>query len=443
MKRTIVLAALVLTTARTVRAEANESEARQLSAAMKNVVDVRGALSAFADYTNNVLRIESALPSEWDGSNPRRIVDRFPASHPYQLVVGPDPADREMAEFARKVIARSMPDHIRGYLCRHKLLAPLEQWLIRRSHPSVTNEATYLSAAAHPSVWTAKDFDLIKLEKLAASLTSNSVPMLATLQPIYEEFKAAPIRRAEPLVDYPDPRPEETYATPMGHSIVLRAMESRRKFRFRAVGYPFRNASVNFAWVPVNGHAWIGGFPCGDPSQRKNYQPNRGFAEVTLGWWSQRRRDILVFARYGSGPYGPPSVISFFTVPNEQRRYDRDGRIESVEYKTDAFVIPQLYQNKPWKDSFVQDSLGNLIGFLRTRAGSFKEERFSDTGEFVCEVHAGDLPKTTKKVRYFTCSDDPTTLDYEVTDETAEHKLGSFVPRNRGEFPPTRPRRRR
>lgn len=410
-----------------------------ISAAMTNVVEAAAAQAAFADYTNNVLRVETALTSEWDDANPRRKVDRFPANMPFQLVTGADPADRAMAEAALATVATSMPRHIRDYFVRHRLLAPVQQWMIRRAHPSVTNEEAYLKAVAHPVVWKARDFDLARLAKLSAQLTSNTVPVMAVLHSVYGEFAPSPIRRAEPLVDYPDPRPEETYATPFGVSVVLRAVERRRKFRFVASGYPFGGRNVTFKWVPVG--ASVGGFPWEDWRERQNVSPERGCGEVQV-WWGGGRRDVLVFARYGEGPWGPPSVVSLYSLPNERRQYDREGRIASIEYAEDGEVIPQLYQNKPWKDLFVPDSLGNVTGFLRTRRGQFREERFSGRGEFILETYANDLPKTAQKVRYFTRPDDPTTLDYELADETVEYKLQTFEPRNRGEFPPPRPRRR-
>ena len=410
------------------------------SASMSNVVDAAAARAASADYTNNVLRIVVAPKAEWDDSNPRRKVDRFPANMPFQLVVGSDREDRAAAEAALETVATSMPRHINAYFARHHLLAPVQQWLIRRAHPSVADETSYLKVAAHPTVWRAKDFNLPRLAQLASQLTSNSVPVMAVLHPIYEEFATSPIRRAEPLVDYPDPRPEETFATPFGISVVLRAPERRRKFRFFASGYPFGGRMVNFKWVPVG--VSVGGFPCADWSERTKVSPERGHGEVQLWWNGGTRRDVLVFARYGEGAWGPPSVVSFYSLPNERRQYDRENRIETIKYVEDPMVIPQLYQNKPWTDAYLRDSLGNVIGFARTRQGQYGEERFSWLGELVTETYATDLPKTTKKVRYLTRPDDPETLDYEITDETAEYKMQSFVPRDRGEFPLAKPRRR-
>ena len=401
------------------------------SPAMTNLVDAAAARDCFAAYTNNVLRIEAVNASEW---NPSRRIDRIPFNMPFQLSVGPSEEDRAAAAAALETIAASMPTRIRAYFVRHRLLAPFQQWMLRRCRPGVTNEAQYVADAAHPPVWRAKDFDLERLSTAAKLLTSNSVPMLATLLPLYENFAAHPIRRAEPLVEYPDPRPEQTYGTPFGVAIVLRAVEARRKFRFMATGYPFRDRNVNFKWV---GRSVSIEPMCG---QRENYPVEKGFADIVVNWAGGRRQDVLVFARYGDGPWGPPSVISFYSVPNERRKYGKDRKIESIEYLQADAVIPQLYQNKAWIDEYQRDSLGNIIGFLRYKKdGSLRGEPFSARGESVVESYPDESPKVAAKVRYFTRPDGA--LDYEITADQTTYRPGSCLPTDRGEFPAVKPGR--
>ena len=395
------------------------------SPAVSNVVDAAAAKAAAADYANNVLRIVALGPKE-----------SLPANMPFQLVVGTDPADRAAAEAAVTLVATSMPSEVRAFYEGHKLMAPLTQWMLRRCHPGVTDEETYLRPAAHPSVWRARDFDPAALAKASGQLTDRNIPTLAVLHPVYEEYEPSPIRRAVPWVDYPDPRPEATFETPFGVSLVLRAPEVRRKFRFRAAGSPFNDAKVSFLWLPMSdtrsGQTKVGAFQ----GKNKELPPARGFGEIVLDWRGVRgRQDVLVFARYDGGPWGPPSVISFFVVPNERRVYSQQGRIESIDYvKAEAVVLP-LYQNKPWKDEFTYDSFGKAIGCSRTRAGMFRGEPFSMDGEAVVETYPNELPKVTSKVRYFTRPDDPATLDYEVLDEEISHPNREIVPRDRGEFP--------
>ena len=404
------------------------------SQAMTNLVDETAARQAVSDYANNILRVESADVSEWDDSASHRV-DRFPANMPFQLIAGPNQEDRVMAEAAIETVKTSMPTHVRKFFTDLKIMAPVEQWLIRRSCPGVTNESQYLSSKAQHSVWRARDFDLKALAKMSGNMSSNHIPLLVKLQPLYEEYKRDPIKRAQPLVDYSDPRPEVTYETPFGVAIVLRAHEKLRKFRFVARSWPMQDENVNFAWVqlPPKPHVWwMGTF---NVQGQKELSPKRGWGEIKVWWHEVRpRMDFAVFARYGEGPYGPPSIISFYTVPNEKRTYNKQNELVKIEYLKTSDIIPQLYQNKLWYDEFTKDSLGNVIGFERTRQNEARSEVFSIDGEYVVETYAGDVPKITRKVRYFTSPTDLTVLDYEITDKEVSYPYRPFSPRNRGEF---------
>ena len=415
--------------------------AAAMSPAMSNVVDAAAMTAALADYTNNVLRIAAVDASEWSVANPRQPLDRLPANMTFQLAVGPDAEDRRMAEEAVALATTSMPAHVRNYFAAFRSVAPALQWIFRRARPGVTNEAAYLSARANGPVWRAKDFDLDAVACISRNMASNNIPILSTVRLLFEDWPDAPIKRALPLVDYPDPRPEVTYETPFGAAVVLRAPEAMRKFRFMATSWPIRDGRISFSWVPLSPGVRIQGF-----QGRSDYSPSRGCAEIVLDRRQMRgRADVAVFARYDEGPHGPPTILSFYLVPNERRTYDRQGRITRIEYQQAKAVIPQLYQNKPWRDDYVLDTAGNVTGFTRVRTGGFRQEGFSAFGEYVVETHASGQPKVTSKVRYFTRPDDSDVLDYEITDEETTHPLRRFEPRHRGEFPApvVRARRRR
>ena len=400
------------------------------SLAVSNVVDETSAKAAAQDYGTNVLRVVQIDDSEWKGG---KIV--YPANMPYQLVVGTGPEDRVQAEAALQTVVTSLQVQVRKRLEDCKGLAFVQQWLIRRCRPGVTNESDYLSAKAHPAVWTAKDFELKRLAQQSALL--NDLPMVPLIRPLYEEYKPAPIRRAEPLVEYPDPRPETVFETSYGVAIVLRAPECRRKFRFAASGWPVNDWRVNYKWVVMPDRR----VSIGRIQGRPDLSPGRGRAELVLDWTNIRGRvDVAVFARYGEGPWGPPSVISFYAVPNERRKYGKDGKIESIEYLDTDVVFPQLYQNKAWSDEYQRDSLGNVIGFLRYKKdGGFRGEPFSVRGESVVESYPDESPKVAAKVRYFTRPDGA--LDYEITTDQVTYKQRPFKPIDRGEFPIGKPGR--
>ena len=410
------------------------------SQALLTMSDPVAAKGAFADYTNNVLRVEQVEDSEWNDVNPRHRVDVLPANLPFRLIAGPAARDLRMAETAVETVTTSMPVHVRQCFSRCGILAPTVQWLLRRCKPGVTNETDYLSPSTHPLVWRAQDFDLDALAKVSGMMTSNSIPMIARLGLLCEEYKVSPIRRAEPLVDYPDPRAETWCEMPYGIAIALRAPENRRKFRFWASSWPVRDQNVNYRWVRLSpGRASVSRV-----QGQAQLSPEKGYAEIVLNWSEVRGRlDFAVFARYGDGPYGPPSMISFFVIPNETRQYDRQGRIVKIAYRQAEVLMPGLYQNKPWTDAYELDDQGRILGFLRTRSGAEKDEHFSAFGEFIVETHPDGSPKTAKKTRYFTSPSDSSVMDYEVTDETVSYRQGVFEPRTRGEFPTVKGKHRK
>lgn len=416
----------------------------QASDAILSASSQREADRSFAAYTNNELRVVATTVDEWDDSNPYKIVDRLPANMPFHLVVGGRSTDALAADDAIATVTTSMPAHVRAYFEHYKVMGPMLNWILRRSRAGATDEKAYLEPATHRAVWRAKDFDLAAIARVAGGISSNHVPMVTTVMPVYQEFAKSPITPAEPLVDYPDPRPEQTFATPCGIGIVLRAVEARRKFRFRALAGRPGDPKVNYKWVVMSTSGSTFGVTVSAMNGlSREFSPEKGFADVVLDWPRLGSRvDVAVFARYDKGPYGPPSVVSFYKVPNERRTYDRAGRISRVEYAKADFAIPELFQNKSWTDDYVIGDFGNVVGFVRRRNGQASNpERFSATGEYVVEEHPSGLPKVARRVRYFTPESDASRLDYEITTSSVTYPLQAFEPRTRGEFP--LPRRRR
>lgn len=395
------------------------------SQALLNVVEAEAAHKAVAAYTNNELRVESVATGE---------LTAFPANMPYQLVVGPASEDRERAEAAIVCATNAMPKDVREMYLKAHVMAPVLQNLFRHCRPGVTNEALYLTYAAHPTVWRAADFDLERIKEAARMILVNSTPLLVFVKTVYEDYESLPIRRAEPLLDYPDPRPETTFETPFGIGIVLRAPENQRKFRFMARAWPVQDEKVTFAWRVIVPYGRYGARPF--EGREAWLTPPRGYAEIVLDWnLIGRRMDLLVCARYGRGAYGPPTIVSFFVIPNEMRKYGESGFIEKIEYVKQDVLIPQLYQNKGWTDEYEVDQKGDILGFVRLRKGQiFGKEEFSINGEYIHEFHAVDMPKIVSSVRYFTKPDDPTALDYEILPEKKTLPFRAVEPRNRGEF---------
>jgi hypothetical protein len=79
-----------------------------------------------------------------------------------------------------------------------------------------------------------------------------------------------------------------------------------------------------------------------------------------------------------------PSLVSFAYLPNEERLYRADGKIQSVDYANPKhrYADPLLTLPKKWKDLYDYTSQGQLKGWYRTRkTGS--SDRFTYAGHRV------------------------------------------------------------
>lgn len=395
--------------------------AQAISTARLNVSCEPAADAVFAAYTNGFVTI--AATDEDDFSRTRKgVTDVLPANLPLQLAVGPAPEDRLAAEAAVAAVTNNIPDDLRRLADRLRLTAPLVQRMLRRHHPGVTNEALYLTARAHPAVWRTNDFDIAALAAATKALTPYDIPLACMLTDVGESYRPAPLPTARPLVDYPDPLPERTYASPFGIGIVLRAPQRRRTFRFAARSWPITDPSVRFLWRVIS-PGGASGVKIAPFRGNNDLRPDRGFAEIQLDWPALRGRvDIAVFAQVKGGTYGPPSVISFCKVPNERRTYLKDGSLGAIDYTAPLTPPSPLFAAKNWIDSYTLDGKGRILGFTRKRKGDIFGTDFGHADETVQECHPDGMPFKTTHVRY-TLTDG--VLTWRETDETRTYKLGA------------------
>ena len=113
------------------------------------------------------------------------------------------------------------------------------------------------------------------------------------------------------------------------------------------------------------------------------------------------RVDIGVFANNGMH-YSAPAIISFWWPTNETRKYSQDGRILSVEYKTQAdggvYTDPLLVTGRNWMDRYQYDGGNRLIGWDRFRDG--KTEHYSRHGYLVTRTDKAGRPLRAAEIDY-------------------------------------------
>ena len=345
-------------------------------------------------YMNNQLWV---FPSTRDYGDPM-IGDAFPAVAPYQIVSqGASYTDRPIVE-ALFAAAAAMRRQTKQEARSRRLLGPTLQWLLRRTHPGVTDEAAYLSSVAHPVAFTKKDIDMKELVTRAHNLLPGEIPPAVSLQLV--NSRLFPIRFPQAGRDYPDVHSEFLVTTPSVVSIILRGPDAKRSFIIQAQTAPRRDDAATFAWRVVNGDA--SAVKVEVPLGETVNGPERGLAQITVDRRALKSRiDIAVFAKSAGTEFGAPSFISLNPVPHETRVYDPVGRLVSIDYSNPEgrYTDPLIALPRAWKDTYSYDGSGACTGFTRSYNGE-DSASFTATGERIVERHPDGRPKTLVKVKY-------------------------------------------
>ncbi|GFE52498.1 hypothetical protein So717_42510 [Roseobacter cerasinus] len=311
-------------------------------------------------------------------------VDLFPANWPYMIISqGSSYRDRPFVAAAVWALAAMRPD-TRAMLQREDLVAPTLQMILRRSQAHVRNRATYLTGAAHPTVFQQSALRLDRVVALAQSLTPDTVPPVPMLQVLSETFapRAGLIGRSERLFDTPGAI-ARIWRGPEWEKEMILATDTRG---------PARAADAKLHWVLLRG----------DPS-RVRIEPldeSGTRARLTINWHDRRpiapraerlsdRVDIAVILTQG-GVESAPAILSISFPTHQQRDYaapDRPGappRLVSVDY--DAIAAgrtydPGLHWSAPWRDTPIYEE-DRLTGWTRTFSDDRPNQRFLADGRF-------------------------------------------------------------
>ena len=386
-----------------------------------NAVDTNAMERVLFAYTNNIIR------SEWAGKD-KSIGRELPANLGFQFAVVGDEDVTNRVNAILRATREAIQPQVREEIEKYNNLCPTLQWLVRSTRKGVSNSASYLNVNSREAVFEEADFNLSLLTNKASQLRLRDIPIVAAVRPIFKvEPDHASILPAEPGVDYPDILPEQTFTTPYGIGIVLRAPEAERYFRFEVFNW---RRGAEYVWrssvgVPINAFRY-------NPRMSKR----DGFAEIKILADSQSRRiDVMVCYKYGE-TIGPPSYISFYYVPYIKRNYDKQKKVISIEYahkpkKAPPYDISPIWAPRKWTDEYEYRS-NDIHGFTREfpmeSLPRRKAEGFSNRGEMVLEKDHYDDPKLVQKVRYYVEDGE---LKYEPCGESKRVK--GFKPRRRGE----------
>ena len=354
-------------------------------------------------YTHNKLYVYPGhvdYPRNENELKEKSRKDVFPMNSPYLITSqGSSGSDRVFLRALAATMAAFRPE-VKKLLIEKGLLAPTLQFVFRMSNKPVASPEDYLTGAAHPPVFSGGNVDMLKMVGLAHDMTRDAVPPLIQLKVLEEDqvvngrdFFAAPGRT------------EKLFDTPGAISRVFRGVRQRRRIVVSAeASRDVAGRELTFRWAVLQGDA--------EAIHIRPLKENGSVVELSVPYHPRRpvtagsalesnRVDIGAFAHNGTY-FSAPGFVTFYSLDNEQREYDEQGRIVSVTYtgakERGNYVDPVLALSKSWRDEYHYGEDGKLVGWTRHRDDT--KEEFTAGGERIVRRDQDGQPVETRPVRY-------------------------------------------
>ena len=361
--------------------------------------DTRRGAQLFMQYNANHVYV---YPSHHDYLADR-AGDTFAANCPYVVTsMGSSGSDQPFVNALLSTLAAFPPD-VRGFLARSNRIAPTLHMMLRSTQKHLASPEDYLTGRAHRPVLNGADLDAEAMVAMANAMTTNTIPPLVFIN--FAGMNPPPARLG---ADFFDHRGDELIVqTPALYSMVMRGPAEKRAFTFAAGAIPPGvTDKMEFRWVVLQG----------DPAlvEIKTLNAVGSAATLTLTHppvlpfpvdpeaeqpLMTSRVDVGVFVNNGTH-WSPPAIMSFYYLPNEERMYDANGRLQKVDYAKAVgnYADPVLSLPKRWIDVLEYDDAGNRIGWERWR-GNLVDNYTADGFKVLTRDIMG-RPATARVVEY-------------------------------------------
>lgn len=293
--------------------------------------------------------------------------DLYATNTPYLLISqGSSGSDQTLLNAVAMTLA-SFPPAVKEELRRQKLLMPVVQQILRSSLKSVKGREDYLTAVAHPSVFAAEAIDEEKMMRTAQAMTLKTLPPLFHLELVRE----SPTLR--PGIDFFEGAGRESESLADQGMVIARVFRGTARERETTVRVArvqeWAGRPLQIHWRVLRGDAEAVTITRSETAPEATIRvkwTEPGWPVTESPGLGSRRIEIGVFADNGE-TYSPPCFVTFYFLPNEQRRYDQQDRIRSVDYGySGAFTDVTLTSSKPWRDLYHYDKTsGALTGWTR------------------------------------------------------------------------------
>lgn len=256
--------------------------------------------------------------------------DLFPANTPYFIISqGSSGSDQPFMRAVPYTLAAFRPE-VKALLIQRGLLMPTVQMILRRCGKRVQTPEDYLTGAAHPTVFEGAEVSVLRMVQLAHEIQRDTVPPMAQIASVEEDL-------ALNGVDYfDDPRLGERFLdTPVAIARLVRSTKHTRRMVVSAkASFDANNRPLTFHWAVLRGDA--------GRIRLRPIEQDGSVAELLVPYHERRpiapgsplesnRVDIGVFVHNGVY-YSAPAFVCFYSLDDEARTYDDQGRLLEVYY---------------------------------------------------------------------------------------------------------------
>lgn len=362
------------------------------------LTDPGGAQRLWQLYANNHLYV---FPEhrDHDPQSSGGLGDVFPANTPYALISQGSSGSDLLLIRPVQVIFAAFPPQVKARLIEANLIAPMVQQVFRRALAG-GDDAAYMSARAHPTVFRAEDLDLGRMISLAQELKIDEIPPVVQISMRREPAPHSSI--------FADGLNETLFDTPGAIARLWRAAPYRRQYEIAAQAKDPNGRDLTFHWRVLRGdEERIRVTTLDDIGSR---------VRITVPWhdpvpvpgldgMTSPRVDIAVFADNGA-QISAPAFFSVHFPAHQARTYDPTGRLLSIDHRghPKRYADPALWPSRDWQDTFLHDAQGKIIGWTRRReiegGRAPLVAQFSAHGHRIIDRDAQGRPGLVQQVTY-------------------------------------------
>ncbi len=342
-------------------------------------------------YFNNHIYVYPAVSDFKDQQ------DHLPTNSPYMIISeGKSGSDRPFLKAIATILAAFKPAE-KDALIKSRMLSSAVQYVFRRSQASVVSDKDYFTAKAHPAVFSAKELSYRTMIKTANDLVAQNFPSPVLLKATEES------RLKDGIDDFTRKLPEQLFDTPATIARVIRASGFTKTMKIQAKSTTEdTDETLKYRWVVLQG----------DTKKIRIKPENEQANTVTLeiDWhepfenaarseFKSTRVEIGVFAVSKNG-VSAPSFITFLYPKHQNRSYDANGKLLSIDHqhKPKAYIDPQVFTRRDWKDEFQYDDADRLTGWIRSRGSNYRA--YSRHGALILSSDELGRPLKAEKITY-------------------------------------------